>query len=155
MTLTYRQEYSYGNTEEQPPVKLIQEWLASNLTMLENVAGILPDGEYKLMAHCTEKTSAAPSIKNWRAIFSALGQKLDVVSTGCCGMSGTYGHEADNYDTSRKIYEMSWADVVNNPENKGKLVATGYSCRSQVKRQDEQQLPHPVQVLLDVVQRVS
>lgn len=154
MTLTYRQEYSYGSDETQPPVKLIQEWMADNLHVFEGVAGILPQGEYKLMAHCTEKTSAAPSIKNWQVVFSALGQTLDVVATGCCGMSGTYGHEADNYDTSRKIYDLSWSDVVNNPENKGKLVATGYSCRSQVKRLDEQQLPHPVQVLLDVLQRV-
>jgi Fe-S oxidoreductase len=33
-------------------------------------------------------------------------------------------------------------------------MATGYSCRSQVKRFDDQQLPHPVQVLLDVVSAV-
>lgn len=155
MTLTYRQEYSYDNDDTQPPVQLIQEWLAGNLDKLEHVAGVLPQGEFKLMAHCTEKTSAAPSIKQWQSIFAALGQKLDVVATGCCGMSGTYGHETANYNTSRKIYEMSWADVVNNPENKGKLIATGYSCRSQVKRIDQQQLPHPVQTLLDVLQRVS
>lgn len=155
MTLTYRQEYSYESEQALPPVRLIQEWLVENLAALENVAGILPQEQFKLMAHCTEKTSAAPSIKSWQQIFSALGQSLDVVSTGCCGMSGTYGHETENYATSKKLYEMSWADVVNNPENKGKLVATGYSCRSQVKRMDQQQLPHPVQALLDVLQRVA
>jgi Fe-S oxidoreductase len=37
---------------------------------------------------------------------------------------------------------------VNAPENKNKLVATGYSCRSQVKRIDEQVIPHPIQMLL-------
>ena len=151
MTLTYRQEYSYGNDDEQPPVQLIQEWLVKHQVALEQAACSLPAHSFKLMAHCTEKTSAAPSIKSWQSIFAALGQSLDVVATGCCGMSGTYGHEADNLENSRKIYQLSWADVVNNPENKGKLVATGYSCRSQVKREDDQTLPHPVQALLSVL----
>ncbi|EGW53577.1 hypothetical protein TevJSym_ay00130 [endosymbiont of Tevnia jerichonana (vent Tica)] len=37
--------------------------------------------------------------------------------------------------------------MINDPDNRGILVATGYSCRSQVKRLDNQRIPHPVQVL--------
>jgi Fe-S oxidoreductase len=104
--------------------------------------------EYLLMAHCTEKTSAAPTLKLWQTIFERLGQTLSVQAVGCCGMAGTYGHETQNVETSRKIYSLSWSDVVNDPKNHGRLVATGYSCRSQVKRLDKQVLPHPAQVLL-------
>jgi len=67
-------------------------------------------------------------------------------------MAGTYGHESINVDTSKKIYALSWAQVVNNPANNGKLTATGYSCRSQTKRIDQVKLPHPVQVLLQQYQ---
>lgn len=155
MTLTYRQEYAYESQQALPPVKLIQEWLSDNIAVLQAVDGILPEGDYKMMVHCTEKTTAAPTLKSWPQIFAALGQRLEIVSTGCCGMSGTYGHEADHYETSKAIYELSWSEVVRAPENKGKLVATGYSCRSQVKRLDDQRLPHPIQVLLDVLQRVA
>jgi len=70
---------------------------------------------------------------------------LDV---GCCGMAGTYGHETDNVDTSKKIYQLSWSEVVNGAHYKDSLVATGYSCRSQVKRIDGREIPHPLQVLL-------
>ncbi|MGD9859079.1 MAG: FAD-binding and (Fe-S)-binding domain-containing protein [Marinobacterium sp.] len=153
MTLTYRQEYKDAVEGELPPVQLIQEWLSQQLERVE-LPEILPQGEYRLMAHCTEKTSAAPSIRQWQNIFSALGQQLDVVATGCCGMSGTFGHETANLQRSKDIYDLSWRDIVNHPENRGKLMATGYSCRSQVKRFDDQQLPHPVQVLLDVVSAV-
>lgn len=147
MTLTYRQEYKDVIEGELPPVQLIQEWLSTRLDSLDLPENI-PANEYRLMAHCTEKTSAAPSLRQWQAIYAALGQKLDVVATGCCGMSGTFGHETQNLQRSKDIYELSWRGIVNQPENKGKLVATGYSCRSQVKRFDEQQLPHPAQALL-------
>ena len=87
-----------------------------------------------------------------RGIIVGIGghKALTMATTGCCGMSGTYGHEAENAETSAGIYKMSWADVVNAPENQNRLVATGYSCRSQVKRQDQQQLPHPLQKLLEL-----
>jgi len=150
MTLTYRQEYEKVGVPVNE-VLLVQEWLAKNLHLINLNSGALPAHTYKLMAHCTEKTSAAPSLKQWQEIFKALGQRLEIIATGCCGMSGTYGHESENLATSKKIYELSWRPVVNNPDNKGQLVATGYSCRSQVKRLDEKQLPHPAQALLDLI----
>jgi FAD/FMN-containing dehydrogenase/Fe-S oxidoreductase len=150
MTLTYRQEYKDVIEGDLPPVQLIQEWLSSRLDNIERPAAA--SNVYRLMAHCTEKTSAAPSLRQWQAIFAALGQQLEIVATGCCGMSGTFGHESDNLQRSKDIYELSWRDIVNAPENKGSLVATGYSCRSQVKRFDDQQLPHPVQALLAALQ---
>lgn len=151
MTLTYRQEYIDGQQRPAVNVQLVQEWLAGQIEKLKPQQGGFESGQYKLMAHCSEKTSAAASINDWKQIFAALGQSLELQATGCCGMSGTYGHEAENYDTSRKIYDLSWSEVVNDPENQGKLIATGYSCRSQVKRLDEQQIPHPVQALLRAV----
>ncbi|WP_028470835.1 D-2-hydroxyglutarate dehydrogenase YdiJ [Neptunomonas japonica] len=150
MTLTYRQEYAQV-ADRLPTVNLIQEWLATQQEVIVTKASKLPAHSYKLMAHCTEKTSAAASIKLWQQIYAALGQTLEVQTVGCCGMSGTYGHEAENLETSKTIYDLSWRDVVNADENQGKLVASGYSCRSQVKRMDDQHIPHPAQALLDLV----
>ncbi|MCP4596209.1 FAD-binding and (Fe-S)-binding domain-containing protein [Neptuniibacter sp.] len=153
MTLTYRQEYGYVVPEKDlPNVQLIQEWLSTQtekLTVFRK--DDLPAAEFKLLAHCTEKTNAAPSIRMWQQIYEAMGQKLEIQPVGCCGMSGTYGHETQNVETSRNIYQLSWSEVVNAPENQGKLVVTGYSCRSQVKRIDEKQIPHPIQMLLTLL----
>ena len=150
MTLTYRQEYGYVIPDKDlPKVQLIQEWLVSQTDKMAAFnSNKLPSAEFKLLAHCTEKTSAAPSIRLWQDIYAAMGHKLSIEAVGCCGMSGTYGHETQNADTSREIYSLSWSEVINAPENKHKLVATGYSCRSQVKRIDEQSVPHPIQMLL-------
>lgn len=148
MTLAYRAEYKKILGDNAPKVQLIQEWLAKQTEQLSNQANAFKTEKFSLLAHCTEKTNAVNSIKDWQVIFNKLGQELNVIDTGCCGMAGTYGHESNNVETSKKIYALSWADVVRSPANAGKLTATGYSCRSQTKRIDNVSLPHPVQVLL-------
>ena len=86
-------------------------------------------------------------------VFRHFGLTLQVQATGCCGMAGTYGHETRNLATSRLIYAQSWQAQVERPaETAGEALATGYSCRSQVKRMAHRQLRHPLQVLLARVQ---
>ena len=155
MTLTYRGEYVKTLSEEvAPKVLLMQEWLVQHSDALRKKQGLFnANGRFKLLPHCTEKTNAPSSTSDWQKIFSALGQHLEVVPVGCCGMSGTYGHESANKATSSKIYMQSWKGPVNSRNNQGIIAATGYSCRSQAKRESFIQLPHPVQLLLG--QKVS
>jgi Fe-S oxidoreductase len=148
MTLAYRAEYKKVLGDNAPKVQLIQEWLAQQSEQLAGKTREFKAAEFSLLAHCTEKTNAVSSVKDWQTVFAKLGQQLKVIETGCCGMAGTYGHESSNVETSKKIYSLSWSQVVNNPTNAGKLTATGYSCRSQTKRIDNVKLPHPVQILL-------
>ncbi|XKE46519.1 FAD-binding oxidoreductase [Halomonas organivorans] len=153
MTLTYRQEYVKALGEHAvPEVKLLPEWLSERLAgesasrVPEGVS--LDDPGYRLLAHCTEKTNVPGTPRAWQRIFAAFGLELEVVATGCCGMSGTYGHEARNLATSKAIYAQSWQPRVEDPANAGRLLATGYSCRSQARRLSDTALPHPLQGLL-------
>jgi len=148
MTLAYRSEYKKLLGDKAPQVALIQEWLAQQTDKLEAAKEQFTPGDYKLLGHCTEKTNAAAAMKDWQTIFTTLGMTYSEISVGCCGMSGTFGHEAANVETSKKIYQLSWAEVVDSSEHDGKLMATGYSCRSQVKRESAKMVPHPLQVLL-------
>ena len=147
MTLTYRQEYAKVVSGELPKVALLQEWLATQTDTLKAHAVSTPQS-FTLMAHCTEKTNAAPAIGDWRSIFEAVGLQLEVAATGCCGMSGTFGHETANLETSKAIYAQSWQPIVGRDDDPSSFLATGYSCRSQVKRFDDVQLKHPAQALL-------
>ena len=88
------------------------------------------------------------SLKDWQAVFAAAGGTLRVLPSGCCGMAGTYGHEAEHRATSEQIYAMGWSKQVARWARSGRLLATGYSCRSQVKIVDGRALPHPAQALL-------
>ena len=152
MTLTYRQEYVKAlGTEAVPEVMMLQEWLATRINTLVPSQLKLTIPGFKLLSHCTEKTNAPGSPKAWQQVFAAFGLELELMATGCCGMSGTYGHETRNTVTSKTIYAQSWQPQVEAQENAGKLLATGYSCRSQVKRYSEDVLPHPLQALLTIL----
>ncbi|WP_431026016.1 FAD-binding and (Fe-S)-binding domain-containing protein [Halomonas sp. H5] len=158
MTLTYRQEYVKSLGEDAvPEVLMLQEWLVARAASLaprqQPNAEAAKDPGYKLLSHCTEATNAPGSPKAWQQLFAAFGLELELVNTGCCGMSGTYGHEARNLETSKTIYGLSWQGLVEDPANQGRLLATGYSCRSQVKRLSDQRLPHPLQGLLTVLKQ--
>lgn len=149
MTLVYRQEYQkVPGLNDCPKVLLPQEWLCDALPENPHPA----TDTFRLLAHCTEKTNVPASTSQWETVFARLGLKLTTEATGCCGMSGTYGHEARNQDTSRTIFEQSWAGKL---DKKGEALATGYSCRSQVKRFANTQLRHPLEVVLErIVQPV-
>jgi Fe-S oxidoreductase len=155
VTLTYRSEYRETLGEaDAPQVLLLQEWLAGRVEVLAPHAPKAAD-TWELLPHCTEKTQAGESLESWKKIFAALGQTLTVARVGCCGMAGTWGHERENESRSRQLYRMSWSDKVNDASREGRLVATGYSCRSQVKRVDAKGIPHPVEALLEVVGRTE
>ncbi|MDT4861109.1 hypothetical protein FQZ97_957000 [compost metagenome] len=148
MTLVYRQEYSKILDGEAPQVQLIQEWLLDVLPQIEP-SEAKKMATYKLLAHCTEKTNAPASVSQWQRVFERMGLELSVLATGCCGMSGTYGHETRNFETSKAIYAQSWGRLIERHGHDGNLLADGYSCRSQVKRMEGKGLPHPLQALLD------
>jgi len=112
MTLIYRSEYKeIFNNIELPYIYLIQEWLAEvlNSSAISN-KNITKNGvnEYLLLSHCTEKTNVIAANENWINVFKYFNLNISIADSGCCGMSGTYGHEERNYNASKKIYEMSW-----------------------------------------------
>jgi Fe-S oxidoreductase len=151
MTLTYRSEYGMlPETDRPPPVLLIQEWLANHTDAIPRSAK--PGTEYLLLPHCSERSIALPSLRQWQSAFIAAGASLRILQSGCCGMAGTYGHEAEHRATSEAIYSMSWSRQVAQCAGDGRLLATGYSCRSQVKLVDCKVLSHPAEALLACLQ---
>ncbi|MBI3146245.1 MAG: FAD-binding oxidoreductase [Pseudogulbenkiania sp.] len=148
MTLTYRSEYAKTlGKEAVAQVALLQEWLASRLDQLPPLkAG--EGGDYTLLPHCTEKTNAPAAPADWQKVFAALGLTLKTQAAGCCGMAGTYGHEADKRAMSEHLYDLSWKGIVAERQGDGHLLATGYSCRCQTALIDGVALPHPASALL-------
>ncbi|MFD0934032.1 (Fe-S)-binding protein, partial [Methylobacterium trifolii] len=145
MTLTYRSEYAQALPgRDLPRVQLVQEWLAARREGLPRASGTQA---YWLLPHCTERTTAQPAVVAWSTVFEAFGLTLATLPSGCCGMAGTYGHEAEHRAMSERIYGLSWARHVAEKGPTGRLLADGYSCRSQAKLVDGVRLPHPVSIL--------
>lgn len=150
LVLCYRDEYKQAPGLEcrDFQVLLVHEWLSSLLT---HTPAILSSGDpWYLFSHCTEITALPDAADKWTAIFSHWGAELKSISTGCCGMAGTYGHEVKHYASSLGIYQLSWQKALQRlPQER--CLATGYSCRSQVKRTQGMQLRHPLQALLEIL----
>ncbi len=156
VTLTYRDEYKEVMGDESPEVLLLSEWFARQSGVLRRLNLKLHDErEFLLLGHCTETSNVPAAAAQWQQLFSDVGLKLKYQATGCCGMAGIYGHETRNQAVSRKLYDLSWKAVVQNPHNQDRLVASGYSCRSQVKRYGDGAIPHPIQTLLQVMRSLS
>ena len=148
MTLTFRSEYkSITGAAQDVSVLLPQEWLAANLACLGKVRPATSGKRFQLLPHCTERSNAPASMAQWKAVFDAVGIRLETIETGCCGMAGTFGHETRNRAVSKQLYALSWAAPIAASSDDTIVMATGFSCRSQAKSIDKIRPPHPLEVL--------
>ncbi|ADU68980.1 FAD-binding and (Fe-S)-binding domain-containing protein [Pantoea sp. At-9b] len=148
--LCYRDEYHQvlGDKRGEFSVLLVHEWLQSAVA---ERAVQQPGGEaWYLFAHCTEVTALPSTPNQWQDIFARFGAKLENINVGCCGMAGTYGHESKNLENSLGIYALSWHPQMQKLPRQ-RCLATGFSCRSQVKRAEGNGMRHPLQALLEML----
>lgn len=147
LVLVYRDEYvkALGKARGDFQVLLLQEWLVQ-----QSLPKVAQAQQFSLLAHCTEKTALPASEKHWQQIFTQMGLELKPVSVGCCGMAGTYGHEKQQLENSKALFELSWRAPVTQLGNE-QILVTGFSCRSQVKRLVGDKPRHPLQALLQAL----
>lgn len=145
MTLTYRSEYRTALPGQRlPKVQLIQEWLMAHAHRLPKRTG---GRAYRFIPHCTERSTAAAAVSAWMSAFALCGLDLTAEAAGCCGMAGTFGHEAEHRELSERIYSQSWAFQVRR-QDESPLLADGFSCRTQALGVDGVRLMHPIEALL-------
>jgi FAD/FMN-containing dehydrogenase/Fe-S oxidoreductase len=129
------------------------ELVMSLASFLEPLLGELPAlpsrGVAQLFGHCTELSLAPDRMAVYRTILEAAGYVVTTEATTCCGMAGVFGHEAESQVMSTSLFESGWRQKL---ETEGPMVrcASGYSCRSQVRRFDHE-LVHPIQVLAEAL----
>ncbi|MGL4448498.1 MAG: hypothetical protein ACRCUZ_12410, partial [Shewanella sp.] len=149
LVLCYRDEYKeiLRGKRGAFEVKLANEWL---LDILKDIpAKTMQDKQYTWFSHCTESTAKPNTANEWTQIFAHFGAKLSAMNLGCCGMAGTYGHEAENLERSQALFEMSWQHTLAKLD-KQQILVSGYSCRSQVKRFAGFKPKHPLEALLEL-----
>lgn len=139
-------------SDKAPTILLPQEWLAGALPQALSVKDATP---YYLLPYCTEKPNEPSSIGLWQQVYERAGLKLSVQASGCCSMFGTYGHETKNVWHFCGDLQTVLGAACEKLNASGRLLADGYSCRSQVKRQDGVTVLHPLQALLAVVRNVA
>ena len=72
---------------------------------------------------------------------------VSVIDSSCCGMAGSFGYEAEHYDTSIAMAELSLLPAVRKAPADALIVADGTSCRHQIADGSDRQAMHVAEVL--------
>jgi Fe-S oxidoreductase len=80
-------------------------------------------------------------------VLKKLGLDFEILNSGCCGMAGSFGFEADHYDISARIGERVLLPSVRNADPETLVIADGFSCREQIAGLTGRGALHLAQVL--------
>jgi Fe-S oxidoreductase len=98
---------------------------------LELDLGPLPQKTALLHGHCHQKAFAVmPAVQKALALIPEL--KVEVIESSCCGMAGGFGFDAEHYDVSMRMAELSLLPKVRQAAGDTLLIADGTSCRHQI-----------------------
>ena len=103
-----------------------------------------------LHGHCHQK--ALVGTRPTKAILTLPpNYSVQEVDSGCCGMAGSFGYEAEHYDISLKMAERRLLPAVRQAEVETIVVAPGTSCRHQIAHGSGKRAYHPAEVLRDAL----
>ena len=103
-------------------------------------------GRALLHSHCHEKALSFVAATE-RALGAVPGLALEVLDAGCCGMSGVFGYEADHYELSVAMAERVLLPAVRAAAPETAVLATGTSCRTQIRDLAGSAALHPLEFL--------
>ncbi|NJK91898.1 MAG: FAD-binding protein [Blastochloris sp.] len=160
--LTFRDEYpDLLRGEEQQKARrlgehclMIEEFLAREMD-----AGRIDAADFRrqstvvhLHGHCQQKALASltPTV---RILEQLAGYDVRVIPSGCCGMAGSFGYEAEHYELSQKIGELVLFPRVRKAGPGEIISAPGTSCRHQIHDGTRKTARHPVELLHAALER--
>jgi FAD/FMN-containing dehydrogenase/Fe-S oxidoreductase len=103
-----------------------------------------------LHGHCHQKAlvGTAPALAVLRL---PPAYEVQEIPSGCCGMAGSFGYEAEHYDISMRIGGQRLFPAVTAADPDVDIVADGISCRQQIAHATGRQPRHVVEVLWEAV----
>ena len=131
---------------------LFEEWVAR-----EADAGRIQASQFtteirsiKLHGHCHQKALSLIG-RAVDALSLPANYSVELIPSGCCGMAGSFGYEAEHYDVSMQIGELVLFPAVRSAGTNVLLAAPGTSCRHQIKDGTGRLAQHPAEILFDAL----
>jgi Fe-S oxidoreductase len=126
---------------------LFEEFLAEEA----KTGGWAPDlkpvaSQAYLHGHCHQKSFGAMGAVE-KVLRLVPGLAVKPIASSCCGMAGAFGYQAETFDVSMKMGEMSLFPAIRRAESGALIVADGTSCRQQIVHGTGRRALHVAQVL--------
>ncbi|MBI3359970.1 MAG: 4Fe-4S dicluster domain-containing protein, partial [Chloroflexi bacterium] len=99
--------------------------------------------------HCYQK--ALVGTQPLVAMLRLPGWEVTEIPSGCCGMAGSFGYEAEHYDLSLKIGEDRLFPAVRAAGPEVTIAAAGMSCRHQIAHATGRAPRHPAELLAEAL----
>ncbi|TYA74243.1 FAD-binding and (Fe-S)-binding domain-containing protein [Seonamhaeicola marinus] len=152
--LTFRDEYLRLAENKAAAIRLSQStFTIEEFIKNEILKGNISEKQFseeekviKIHGHCHQK-----ALSTIEATFSMLNlpknYKVSVLSTGCCGMAGSFGYEKEHYKVSMQVGEDTLFPKIRHSEASVVIAASGTSCRHQILDGTEKISLHPISIL--------
>ena len=98
-----------------------------------------------LHGHCHHKSVMKMTAEE--ALVLRLGIDFTAPAPGCCGMAGSFGFHAGNYEISQAIGELELLPAVRQAPPDWLIIADGFSCREQIAQNTNRRALHLAEVL--------
>lgn len=157
--LTVRDDYSALFDSQKNKDKNLNAILSQCMTLDEFLAYEIDDNEFqkhfhspqrkiKVHGHCYQKALVGmePTLKVLRSIP---GFTVEEISSGCCGMAGSFGYETEHVDISRKMGELRLFPAIRESQPEDLIIASGMSCRHQILEETDRKAFHLAEALYD------
>jgi Fe-S oxidoreductase len=116
---------------------MLEEFLARELDAkrlelpVRPLAGATPTRVH-VHGHCHQK--AHGTLKALRKLLGKMpGLQVEWIESSCCGMAGSFGFEAEHYEPSMAMAELSLLPAVRAAAPEDLILASGTSCRQQIR----------------------
>jgi len=107
-----------------------QTFLFSDFVVREPYDWPRLDAEVVVHGHCHQK--ALFGMQGDTALLERLGVKWKLLDTGCCGMAGSFGFNAEHHALSEKIGEDKLFPAIRGAAAQTIVLTNGFSCREQI-----------------------
>ncbi|MGE3916961.1 MAG: (Fe-S)-binding protein [Hyphomicrobiaceae bacterium] len=104
------------------------------------------DGTVHLHTHCHQKAHgvAGPVEQALRLVG---GLAVKPIESGCCGMAGSFGYQAETQNVSMAMGELALLPAVRKAEPGDLIAADGFSCRHQIRDGADREARHVAVIL--------
>jgi Fe-S oxidoreductase len=143
-----------------------QDLRVVNREQLTEKEGNLSSKKIMFHPHCHQRAEGpvADGLPNGTnatiELLRSNGYQVDLMDTGCCGMAGTFGYEAEHYDVSMKVGELKLFPklrklAIEHRESGTAIASSGAACRMQIRQGTGLQAVHPIMLIADLIGEVT
>ncbi|MEZ4984372.1 MAG: 4Fe-4S dicluster domain-containing protein [Saprospiraceae bacterium] len=131
-----------------PHCLLIDEFLSREIQAGRITADAFTQAPAQVLlhAHCHQKALGDLQDTVWM-LSLPVGYSVEVIPSGCCGMAGSFGYEAEHYEVSIQIGELVLLPAIRKAPTHAIIAANGTSCRHQIADGAGRNAKHPVTIL--------